>query len=127
MIKDYYFSVAIEPSHLTTKDGKKRLNTLIQNKKVLSHIKAAKQAKIEVLVIFGELLDEVSDRYFIAFSHKNNMVQAIHCIENESKRITSMSIWFAIGSTEFQRDVVGEIEHMAEVSQNKFEVLGDRP
>jgi hypothetical protein len=38
-----------------------------------------------------------------------------------------MSIWFAIGSTEFQRDVIGEIEHMAEVSQDKFEVLGDRP
>jgi hypothetical protein len=127
MIKDFYFSVAIEPGHLTTQDSKKRLKKLIQNKKVLSHIKAAKQAKIEVLVIFGELLDEVSDRYFIAFSHKNNMVQAIHCIENESKRITRMSIWYAIGSIPFQRDVIGEIEHMAEVSQDKFEVLGDRP
>lgn len=127
MIKDYYFSVAIEPSHLTTKDGKKRLKTLIQNKKVLAYIKAARLAKVEMLVIFGELLDEVSDRYFIAFSQKNNMVQAIHCIENESKRITRMSIWYAIGSTQFQRDVIGEIEHMAEVSQDKFEVLGDRP
>jgi len=127
MKTDLYYSVAIETEHLKTHEGKKRLKRLIQNKKVLAKIKAARLTKIEMLVIFGELLSDGSDRYFMALSHKNNMVQSIHCIENESKPITSMSIWFAIGSTQFQRDVLGEVEHMAEVSQNKFEVLGDRP
>jgi hypothetical protein len=127
MKPELYISVAIETEHLKTHEGKKRLKSIIQNKKVLAKIKAARLAKIEMLVIFGELFDELSDRYFMAFSRKSNMVKAIHFIENESTGISRMSVWLAIGSTEFQRDVLGEVEHMAEVNQNEFELVGDRP